>query len=67
MKRQDLCIFATGVHLIPRDVSTIEGKECWIWQAVEFEDSSFLDGEYCDPNVTATYLEDMLRGDEDEV
>lgn len=63
-------IYATGVFLEPRHVvEVVDGVlkvDEWRWEATEFEDDSFMDGEYCDPQVSADTEEELLKLDDDD-
>lgn len=54
-------IFTTGVFLEPFR-TVVEGKKVWAWRATRFEDSSYKDGEYFNPDVTAKTKEELLAG-----
>lgn len=54
-------IFTTGVFLEPFKTK-IDRKVVWCWRAVEFENSSYKDGEHFDPDTTAKTKEELLAG-----
>lgn len=54
-------IFATGVFLEPFR-TIVDGKKVWAWRATGFEDSSYKDGEYFNPDTTAKTKEALLAG-----
>jgi len=56
----DPIIFTTGAFLQP-----VKINDKWYWMAVGFEDDSYLDGETCDPLITADSQEELLRKDEE--
>jgi len=56
----DTMIFTDGAFLQPVNINNK-----WYWMVVGFKDDSYLDGEVCDPVVTAESQDELLREDED--
>lgn len=58
-------VFATGVYLQAVEVQ-INGKKCWRWVAVGFEDNTYFDGNIIDIYDYADSFEGLFRKEDEE-
>ncbi|MEW6617902.1 MAG: hypothetical protein AB1422_00895 [bacterium] len=65
MKKKELTIFSTGVHL-QAIKCMINDKKQWRWVAISFEDESFMDGKSINPIEYAQKQDKLIEEFESE-
>jgi hypothetical protein len=58
-------VFTTGAYLRPIKINTHHGER-YVWVVDAFEDDTYLDGDYIDPDSTAKTIAGLVEKFSDE-